>query len=58
MNKFNVISSVIVILLLTNYFGWTIIPWILIQIPATIIAAIWAWAIVVGTIIFIKNNTK
>jgi hypothetical protein len=58
MNKFNAISSILAILSLTNYFGWTTIPWILIQVPATIVIAIWIWAIVVATIIVIKNNTK
>jgi hypothetical protein len=58
MNKFNAISSILTILSLTNYFGWTTIPWILIQVPATIVIAIWIWAIVVATIIVIKNNTK
>lgn len=58
MNKLNTISLIVAILSLTNYFGWTAIPWILIQIPATVIIAIWVWAIVVATIIVIKNYTK
>ncbi len=53
-NKFNVISWIVVILLVTNYFGWTSIPWLLLQIPATIIAVIWIWVIIVATIITIK----
>jgi hypothetical protein len=55
MNKLNTISLIVAILSLTNYFGWTTIPWILIQIPATVIIAIWVWAIVVATIIVINN---
>ena len=58
MNKLNTISLIVAILSLTNYFGWTTIPWILIQIPATVVIAIWVWAIVVATIIVIKNYTK
>ena len=58
MNKLNLISLIVAILSLTNYFGWTTIPWILIQIPAAVVIAIWIWAIVVATIIVIKNNTK
>ena len=58
MNKLNTISLIVAILSLTNYFGWTTIPWILIQIPAAVVIAIWIWAIVVATIIVIKNNTK
>jgi hypothetical protein len=55
MNKLNTISLIVAILSLTNYFGWTTIPWILIQIPATVIIAIWVWAIIVATIIVINN---
>ena len=55
MKKLNTISLIVAILSLTNYFGWTTIPWILIQIPATVVIAIWIWAMVVATIIVIKN---
>ena len=58
MNKLNLISLIVAILSLTNYFGWTTIPWILIQIPAAIVIAIWIWVMVVATIIVIKNYTK
>ena len=55
MKKLNIISLIVAILSLTNYFGWTTIPWILIQIPATVVIAIWIWAIVIASIIIIKN---
>ena len=55
MKKLNTISLIVAILSLTNYFGWTTIPWILIQIPAAVVIAIWIWAMVVATIIVIKN---
>ena len=58
MNKLNLISLIVAILSLTNYFGWTTVPWILIQIPAAIVIVIWIWAMVVATIIVIKNYTK
>lgn len=58
MKKLNVISLIVAILSLTNYFGWTTIPWILIQIPATVVIAIWIWAIVIASIIIIKNYNK
>lgn len=58
MKKLNAISLIVAILSLTNYFGWTTIPWILIQIPAAIVIAIWVWAIVIASIIIIKNYNK
>ena len=58
MNKLNAISLIVAILSLINYFGWTTIPWILIQIPAAVVIAIWVWAIVVASIIIIKNYNK
>ena len=54
-NKFQAISYLVATLLLTNYFGWTSIPWILLQIPATVIAVIWIYAIIMASIITIKN---
>ena len=54
-NKFQAISYLVATLLLTNYFGWTSIPWIILQIPATVIAAIWIYAIIMASIIVIKN---
>mgnify|MGYP006974358330 CR=1 FL=1 len=55
-NKFQSISCLVVTLLLTNYFGWTSIPWILIKIPAAIIGVLWIWAIVVATVMIIVNG--
>ena len=54
-NKFKAISYLVATLLLTNYFGWTSIPWILLQIPATVIVVIWIYAIIMASIIIIKN---
>ena len=54
-NKFQAISYLVVTLLLTNYFGWTSIPWIILQIPATVIAVIWIYAIIMASIIIIKQ---
>ena len=54
-NKFQAISYLVATLLLTNYFGWTSIPWIILQIPATVIAVIWLYAIIMASIIVIKN---
>ena len=54
-NKFQAISYLVATLLLTNYFGWTSIPWIILQIPATVIAVIWIYAIIMASIITIKN---
>ena len=54
-NKFQAISCLVVTLLLTNYFGWTSIPWIILQIPATVIAVIWIYAIIMASIIIIKQ---
>ena len=42
-------------LMITNYLGWTSIPWFLLQIPATVITAIWIWAIILASIITINN---
>lgn len=53
-NKFTAISWIVITLLITNYFGWTSIPWLILQIPAAIIGVIWVWAIIVATIITIK----
>lgn len=58
MNKFSIWSWLIVIFLLTNYFGWTTIPWMLLKIVAYATGFIWLWGIIVGTIIVIINNTK
>ena len=58
MEKLKTISLIVAILSLTNYFKWTAIPWILIQIPATVIIAIWIWAIIIASIIIIKNYNK
>ncbi len=55
MKKLNAISLIVAILSLTNYLEWTSIPWILIQIPAAVVIAIWVWAIVIASIIIIKN---
>lgn len=55
MNKINAITCIIVSLLITNSLGWTHIPWLLLQIPAAVIAVIWVWAIVIASIIIIKN---
>lgn len=54
-NKFTAISWIVITLLITNYFGWTSIPWLILQIPATIIGVIWVWAIIVATIIVVKQ---
>ena len=54
-NKFQAISYLVATLLLTNYFGWTSIPWIILQIPATVIAVIWLYAIIMASIMIIKN---
>lgn len=54
-NKFTAISWIVITLLITNYFGWTSIPWLILQIPAAIIGVIWVWAIIVATIIVIKQ---
>ena len=54
-NKFQAVSYLVATLLLTNYFGWTSIPWIILQIPATVIAVIWLYAIIMASIIVIKN---
>ncbi len=57
-NIFNVATWIVIILSITNYFGWTSIPWILIQIPAAAIGAIWVWAILVATVIVIVNGSN
>ena len=54
-NKFNVATWIVILLSITNYFGWTSIPWVLIKIPAAIIAGLWIWAIILATIIVIKT---
>lgn len=58
MNKINAITCIIVSLLITNSLGWTHIPWLLLQIPAAVIAVIWVWAIIIASIIIIKNYNK
>jgi hypothetical protein len=55
---FDVATWIVIILSITNYFGWTSIPWILIQIPAATIGAIWVWAILVVTVILIVNGSN
>lgn len=58
-NKFDVATWIVILLSITNYFGWTSIPWILIKIPAAIIGVIWIWAIVVATVmIIVDDNNK
>lgn len=57
-NKFQAISYLVATLLLTNYFGWTSIPWILLKIPAAIIGVIWVWAILVATVMVIVNGSN
>ena len=54
-DKIKAIGWIVILLSITNYFGWTSIPWILIKIPATIIAGLWIWAIILATIIVIKT---
>jgi hypothetical protein len=54
-NKFNVATWIVILLSITNYLEWTSIPWILLQIPAAVIAVIWIYAIIMASIIIIKN---
>jgi hypothetical protein len=54
-NKFNVATWIVIILSMTNYFGWTSIPWILLKVPAAIIVGLWIYAIIMASIIIIKN---
>lgn len=54
-DKIKAIGWIVILLSITNYFGWTSIPWILIKIPAAIIAGLWTWAIILATIIVIKT---
>lgn len=58
MNKINAITCIIVSLLITNSLGWTHIPWLLLQIPAAVIAVIWAWAIIIATIVVADDIKK
>jgi hypothetical protein len=57
-NKFNVATWIVILLSITNYFGWTSIPWILLKVPAAIIGVIWIWAIVVATVMIIVNDNN
>ena len=57
-NKFQAISYLVATFLLTNYFGWTSIPWILLKVPAAIIGVIWVWAILVATVMLIINGNN
>ena len=57
-SKFGAWTWLIVILLITNYFGWTAIPWMLLKIVAYATSCIWVWVILVATVIFIMNNVK
>jgi hypothetical protein len=57
-SKFGAWTWLIVILLITNYFGWTAIPWMLLKIVACTTVCVWAWAIIVATIIVIMNSKK
>lgn len=54
-DKIKAIGWIVILLSITNYFGWTSIPWILLQIPAAIIVGLWIWAIILATIIVIKT---
>ena len=57
-NKFNVATWIVILLSITNYLGWTSIPWILLKVPAAIIGAIWVWAILVATVMVIVNGNN
>lgn len=57
-SKFGAWTWLIIILLFTNYFGWTAIPWILLKIVACATSCVWIWAILVATIMVIIDNKK
>jgi hypothetical protein len=58
MSKFEVISLIVVALSITNYCGWTSIPWILLQVPIAILSITWIWAILVVTVTLIINGKQ
>ena len=57
-NKFNVATWIVILLSITNYLEWTSIPWLILQIPAAIIGVIWAWAIIIATIVVADDIKK
>lgn len=56
LNKFKTINWLVFGLTITNYLGWTNIPWLLLNIPAAIIVVIWIYAIIMASIIVIKQT--
>ena len=57
-SKFGAWTWLIVILLITNYFGWTAIPIVVLKVMAYPTIAIWIWIIFVATIMIIIDGKK
>ena len=55
---FKYFSTLIPTLMITNHLGWTHIPWLLLKIPGCVLVGLWAWAIIIATIVVADDIKK
>ncbi len=44
-------------LMITNYLGWTSIPWVLLKISGGVLVGIWVWVLIVAALV-VANEIK
>lgn len=52
------VSLLVLVLNILNFIGWTIIPKMVLLIPSIIIGALWAWILLIATIVVVDEIKK